>query len=151
MKAVHGENGYLLQLTLIFKNQRDKGVILRPRISLLNDKGVRIEAYSKRGFVRSVSRMKGNSVQVTNALLGGNDGSRISTREVMDWADSYWLKDRFSISAQGMEIGELVYHLADINLPMTLIVNADHQEYVFNIKDSFLVYEPQRSDVSAHH
>lgn len=150
MKAVHSESGYLLQLSLIFRNQKDKSVLVRPDISLLNNKGHRIEAYSKNGFLKSVSSMKGKAaVRVTNSLISAD--SQTSAQERIDWANSYWLKDRFSISAQGIEIGELVYHCVELQLPMTLIVNAAHQKYVFNIKDSLSVVDEPRSEPASSH
>lgn len=134
MKAVRSESGYLLQLSLIFRNQKDKKVYVRPGITLLDDKGQRIEAYSKAAFLKSVSGIKETS-HPTSSPAGAKGGSPGSAQERKNWANSYWLKDRFSLSAQGIEIGELVYHSAGIKVPMTLIVNAVHQKYVFNITD----------------
>ena len=132
IKAVRSETGYLLQLSLIFKNQKDKKVYVRPGITLLDDKGHRVVAYSKAAFLKSASGAKDASHSTSSqaGVQGGNSGAE---QERKNWANSYWLKDRFSLSAQGIEIGELVYHCADIKVPMTLIVNAAHQKYVFKI------------------
>jgi len=150
MKAVRSEGGYLVQLSLVFRNLKDKSVSIRPRVTLLNDKGHQVEAYTKTGFLKFSARVRGSATaNVTNPLIKTPAAANQSpAQERTDWANSYWLKERFGISAQGIEIGGLAYHCSDLNLPMKLIVKSGKQEFVFIIKDPLPVLGEQQCSVA---
>ncbi|MFA6970147.1 MAG: hypothetical protein WC208_01985 [Gallionella sp.] len=134
MKVVPAETGYLIQISMVFTNMKDRSVSIKPKITLTDSKGSRIEAYTKTGFLKLVSRKTGKAS--TNA------GS--SSDEKTKWANSYWLKNSFSIPAHGIEIGELIYHCSNVNPPMKLTVNSAGQNYVFNINDTITLVGNQR-------
>ena len=135
LKALRSEGGYLVQLSLVFRNMEDKFQLVRPRVVLLNDKGHPVSAFTKSSFLKYAAQVKGKAA-VTNTLIKDAAASAQSpAQERVDWANSYWLKDRFRISAQGIEIGDLVYHSTNLNVPMKLIVKSGKREFAFTIKD----------------
>jgi hypothetical protein len=131
-------------------NMKDKSVSIRPRVTLLNDKGHQVEAYTKTGFLKFSARVRGSATaNVTNPLIKTPAAANQSpAQERTDWANSYWLKERFGISAQGIEIGGLAYHCSDLNLPMKLIVKSGKQEFVFIIKDPLPVLGEQQGSAA---
>lgn len=133
MKAVRSEDGYLVQLSLVFRNLKDRNVGVVPHVVLLNDQERRIDAYTKGAFLKFASRAK-SGADATSSLISTGSGAQ-AAQERMAWANSYWLKNKFTISPNGIEIGGLVYRSADLKLPMKLVVNAGNQQYVFPITD----------------
>lgn len=135
MRAARDKQGYLIRLSLIFRNLQGKKTIIRPKISLLDASGKKILVYTKTRFIRISSRLAGkDSESATNSLFR-NDGKRkISAAWLVKWADLYWLKHSYRIPSQGIAIGELVYHSPQLNLPIRLAVNSNHQEFVFTTR-----------------
>ncbi len=135
MRAAHDKQGYLIRLSLIFRNLQDKKTIVRPKISLLDASGKKILVYSKTRFIRISSRLAGKDSESAANSLFRNDGKRkISEKWLVKWADLYWLKRSYRIPSQGIAIGELVYHSPQLNLPIRLAVNSNQQEFVFTTR-----------------
>lgn len=136
MKAVRSEGGYLVQLSLIFRNmEKDKSVYVSPRVTLLNDKALPVRGFSKSSFLKYAAHVKGSAAVTSTLIKDEATGAHSTTRERVEWANSYWLKKQFKIPAQGIEIGDLVYHCADLNLPIKLIVKSGGNEFLFVITD----------------
>lgn len=143
MKAVRSEDRYLVQLSLVFMNQQDRSVQIRPHVVLLNERGLPIDAYTKESFLKFAAK---GGADVTRSLISDGNGSHGTAQERRDWAKSYWLKNKFTIFANGIEIGELVYHCPDLKLPMKLIVNAANQKYEFAITEPIAVLGEKKKD-----
>ncbi len=130
LKVIPDETGYLVQISMVFRNKKDKSISLSPKITLSDSKDTALKAYSKKSFLKLVSR------KPAAAKSGGAVVNRIAAEEKIKWANAYWLKEHFTIPANGIEIGELVYHCASINLPLKLTVNSAGQSFVFTIIDT---------------
>jgi hypothetical protein len=70
---------------------------------------------------------------------------RNTVNERINWANSYWLKDKFTIPPNGIEIGELIYHSNSLNYPMKLTINPAGEDYVFEISDTFSTAQAEAS------
>lgn len=135
MRAAHDKQGYLIRLSLIFRNLQDKKTIVRPKISLLDASGKKILVYSKTRFIRISSRLAGkDSATATNSLFRNDGNRKISEKWLVKWADMYWLKHSYRIPSQGIAIGELVYHSPQLNLPIKLTVDSNRQQFVFTTR-----------------
>lgn len=132
IKAIPTDTDYLIKVSMVFRNLKDRSVNLRPTITLSDGHGSPIEAYSKKGFLIHMS------VLTADKSAKGVAGERIK------WANAYWLKSRFTIPPNGIETGELVFHSSDINnLPMKLTVSSAKQEFVFTINHAIPVASDQ--------
>lgn len=127
MKFITEKTGHLIQVSMVFRNMKDKAVRIQPKIRLTDHKGRVIQPYTKNGFLKLTARM--------NASAGTT--SRNTVNERISWANSYWLKNKFTIPPNGIEIGELMYHSSSLSFPMKLTINSAGENYVFEISDTF--------------
>lgn len=140
MLAMPNKKGTLIRLSLVFRNLQDRSRIVRPKILLLDASGKMIRAYTKKGFIKISPGLAGQaSDNVTNPLIKNDSNGKISAKSRIKWANTYWLRRSYKIPAQGIAIGELVYHCTQLNLPMKLTVNSNKQEFVFTTQDSLPV------------
>lgn len=137
IKAIPDRKEYLVKVSMVFRNLKDRNAEIRPVITLTDGAGNRIEAYSKKGFLKRMSAANGKA-----ANSGAADGETAHDR--IKWANAYWLKSRFTIPPNGIEMGELVFHASSLDkLPMKLTVKSAHQEFVFTINDAVPVVSDQ--------
>lgn len=126
IKTIAGENAPLLRLSVTFRNLKIKNISLHPKITLSDAKGNHFKAYSKKGFIK----------QATNL-------SKVATPNTADekikWANTYWLKENFTIPANGIEIGELIFQCKTACQPKRLTIRSGKQEFVFNISETTVV------------
>jgi hypothetical protein len=115
--AVPGKKGFLLRLSLVFRNLQDRTMIVRPKVLLLDASKRKISAYTKDGFIKTI--------------LGSDGKENMSANSRIEWADTYWLKTRYKIPAKGIAIGELVYHGTHLKLPVQLKVHTYKREFIF--------------------
>lgn len=135
MRAAHDKRGYLIRVSLVFRNLQDKNTTVRPKISLLDASGKNILVYSKTRFIKISSRLAGkDSESATNSLFRNSGNRKISEKWLVKWANLYWLKHSYKIPPEGIAIGELVYHSPQLNLPIRLVVNSNQQEFVFTTR-----------------
>lgn len=132
MKVIPDETGYLVQISMVFRNKKDQSVNLSPKITLSDSKEAVLRAYSKKSFLKFASRKTGAAASKDNGLTV----NRSAAEDKIKWANSYWLKEHFSVPSNGIEIGELVYHCTTLNLPMKLTVNSAGQNFIFNLSDT---------------
>ena len=110
---------------MAFKSNKDQSMNIKPQITLRDSKGLKIAAYNKQSFL---------------ALEKHSAAS-----EKIEWANYFWLKDKFQLPPHGIEVGELIYHSANLNFPMKLTVNSAGQDYIFNINETRQVVGNQPS------
>ena len=140
--AIPEKTGYLVRLSLVFRNLQDRSRIVRPKISLLDASGKKISAYTKAGFIKFSSRLPGKTAdKVTKSLIKNDSNGKSFAKSRIEWANTYWLKQTYKMPAQGIAIGELVYHCTQLNLPMKLTVNSNKQEFVFTTLDSLPIVD----------
>ena len=133
IKAIPTSTDYLIKVSMVFRNLKDRSVNLKPVIALSDGSGNRIEAYSKKGFLIHMS------------VLAADKSAKDGAGERTKWANAYWLKSRFTIPPNGIEVGELVFHSARIdNLPMKLTVNSAKQDFTFTITQAIPVVTDQK-------
>ncbi|MFA6920662.1 MAG: hypothetical protein WC216_02365 [Gallionella sp.] len=132
IKAIPEGNDYLIQLSMVFRNLKDRSVSIKPKITLSDGRGNSIEAYTKKSFLKHA------------ADLAGKTGERNAANEKIKWANSFWLKSKVTIPPNGIEICELVFHGANLNnLPMKLTINSSGQEFMFTINNAIPVVRDQ--------
>lgn len=124
LKVAPGVSGYLVQVSMVFRNKKEQSIRISPKITLSDGKDATLKSYSKKSFIR---------------LAAGKP----EAAEKIKWANSYWLKESFSIPANGIEIAELAFHSTSLNYPMKLKVSAAHQDFVFTISESQQVASSQ--------
>jgi hypothetical protein len=117
--------GYFIKISMAFKSNKNQSMNIKPQITLRDSKGFKIAAYNKQSFL---------------ALEKHSAAS-----EKIEWANSFWLKDKFQLPPQGIEVGELIYHCASLNFPMKLTVNSAGQDYIFIINETRQVVGNQPS------
>lgn len=132
--AIPEKKGFLLRLSLVFRNLQDRTMIVRPKVLLLDASNKKVSAYTKDGFIKISSRLQGETSDVVNkTILGIDSKEKISVNSRIEWADTYWLKTRYKIPAKGIAIGELVYHGTQLKLPVQLTVHTNKREFIFTI------------------
>jgi hypothetical protein len=141
MKTLHEGSGYLVQLTLIFRNLQNHQLIVRPKVYLTNAKGAPVGKFAKKEFLQLAHQMMKRSSQGASSPV--NTQAQRAAQDKIEWANAYWLKPQHSISSGGIEIAGLVYHCNDLSLPMTLTIHAGREKFVFNIKEMQVQNEPQ--------
>jgi hypothetical protein len=127
MKVLPDETGYLLQLTLVFRNMNAKNITVKPKVALLDDKGANIAVYTKKSFDKVAARV------IAKARHKGASANAV--KEQLEWDKAFWLKSNFKIPDGGIQIGGLVFHSTNLNVPMTLIVSSQGKVFQFIIKD----------------
>ena len=137
IKAIPDRKEYLVKVSMVFRNLKDQNVQILPVITLSDSAGNKIEAYSKKGFLK---RMSAANVKAPNSGAANSE----TAHDRIKWANAYWLKSRFTIPPNGIEIGELVFHASSLDkLPMTLTVKSARQEFVFTINNAIPVVSDQ--------
>ncbi|MDD2720592.1 MAG: hypothetical protein PHH47_04715 [Gallionella sp.] len=130
IKAVPNEANSLL-LSLTFRNLKSKSVKLRPRIVLSDAEGKPVAAYSKQSFIKQ-ARLDGGGMS-SKAPSSDQKAQRIKMEEKVKWANSFWLKEHFNIPANGIEVGEIVFHCKTACQPQQLNVYIGKQQFPFVI------------------
>lgn len=120
IKAVPDDANALV-LSLTFRNLRNSSVRLAPRINLSDSEGKAIAGYTHHEFIRQAKR----------PATGDQAVLRARAEEKIKWANSFWLKDRFTIPANGIEIGERVFHCKTVCQPKQLSVHLGKLEFPF--------------------
>lgn len=133
VKTVRNTDDYLIQLTLIFRNLQARSTVIKPKVTLQNEKGQRVSGYTKKQFLKLAGQMANPSAKGSRQLI--HDTRSRSAKEKIDWANSNWLKDKHTITPGGIEIAGLVYHSADLSLPMTLTITSLGEKFTFIIKE----------------
>ena len=116
LKTIQGKYEKLLRLTLIFKNQADKGRHIWPHITLIDARGKPVRSYSLKTLRR-----------ITSDKADPRDAEQKSEQ----WADMFWIKRDYRIPPHGIAIGELVYHDKQFHFPMQLTVRIYKDYYHF--------------------
>jgi len=138
MKVIPEKTGHLIQVSMVFRNMKDKATRLQPKISLTDHKGRVIRPYTKNSFLKLTSRMNAD-----NASAGKTGRNTVNER--INWANAYWLKDKFTLPPNGIEIGELIYHSTSLNFPMKLTINSAGESYVFEMNEPFATSQAETS------
>lgn len=147
MIAVPNEDGYFIRLSLVLTNQNDQSLSISPKVTLLDAREGKVDAFTKDGFLLATSHMTENKHRdVINSLIETNINRQNSAQERMEWANTYWLKNEYRIPPHGIALGGIVYHSAMLILPMKLTVSAAGQEFVFATNDSLQVINRQYKD-----
>ncbi len=123
MKVIPAEKGYLVKISMIFRNMKDQNASVKPNVTLSDSSGNRIKAYTKNGFLKHAGKVTA-------------EGKRNAASDRVQWANSYWLKEKFQIPPRGIEIGELIYHCDTLNFPMKLTVSSAGQDYTFVVSEN---------------
>lgn len=129
------ENTFLLSLT--FRNKKNKNITLHPKIALTDKAGVKIEAYSKNRFIKLAKQIPDSPAKLDTAAK--KTSHQAQTDEKIKWAHSYWLKDQFTVPADGIDIGELVFHCKQACQPKHLSVQLGKQEFSFTLNDAYFI------------
>jgi len=133
--VIPDQKGYLLRLSLVFRNLQKRTMIFRPSVLLLDASKKHISAYSKDGFIRIASPSAGKAPDiVSKTILGTDTGEYISEKSRIEWAETFWLKPRYRIPPRGIAIGVLVYHGTDLKLPLRLTVHTYKRKFMFTAK-----------------
>lgn len=133
--VIPDQKGYLLRLSLVFRNLQHRTMIIRPKVLLLDASGKQISAYSKDGFIRIASASAGKAPDiVSKTILGTDRDEYVSAKSRTDFADTFWLKPRYKIPARGIAIGVLVYHGTDLKPPLKLTVHTYKRKFLFTAK-----------------
>ena len=133
MKTMYEGNGYLMQMTLIFRNLKNHRVIVKPKVYLTNNKGGQVKKYTKKEFLYLAKHMMNHLPPSGDPLASRDD--QLVAQDKIKWANEYWLTQQHSISPEGIEIASLVYHCNELKLPMTLRINASGDKFIFNINE----------------
>ncbi|HUW76601.1 MAG TPA: hypothetical protein VMV70_07945 [Gallionella sp.] len=133
--VIPDQKGYLLRLSLVFRNLQHRTMIIRPKVLLLDASKKQISAYSKDAFIRIASTTAGKAPDiVSKTILGTDRDEYISAKSRIDFADTFWLKHRYRIPPRGIAIGVLVYHGTDLKLPLRLTVHTYRRKFTFTAK-----------------
>lgn len=95
----------------------------------MSDCSRRIAAYDKHTFITQAK------LESTRAVARGGDlaTQRAQLEEKSKWANRFWLKERFTIPANGIEVGEIVFHCQTACQPKQLNVYHGKQEFPFTL------------------
>lgn len=133
--VIPDQKGYLLRLSLVFRNLQHRTMIIRPKVLLLDASKKQISAYSKDAFIRIASSSAGEAPDIVSKIILGTDRDEyISAKSRIDFADTFWLKPRYRIPPRGIAIGVLVYHGTDLKLPLRLTVHTYKRKFTFTAK-----------------
>jgi Surface-adhesin protein E len=146
MIAAPDEDGYFDRLTLVFTNLTDKPLSISPKLTLRDGRGSEIKAYSKNGFLLLASHMSKKQRGVITSLIETNNDRQNAAKERKEWANAYWLKEKYIIPPHGIALGGIFYRCTKLILPMRLTVNAAGREFVFAPNDSLQVLNGQYED-----
>lgn len=122
IKAVPDDANALV-LSLTFRNLKNRQVRLVPRITLSDNEGKTIAAYSRQEFI----------LQAKRPATGDQTVLRAQAEKKIKWANSFWLQDRFTIPANGIEVGERVFYCKTACQPKQLSVLLGKLEFPFEI------------------
>lgn len=133
--VIPDQQGYLLRLSLVFRNLQKQAMIFRPSVLFLDASQKQISLYSKDDFIRISSPAAGKTSDiVSTTILGADNKEYISAKSRTEWADEFWLKRLYRIPPRGIAIGVLVYHGTDLKLPLKLTVHAYKRKFTFTAK-----------------
>lgn len=138
IKSLTNDTDNLLQLSLVFRNMNNKVIVLAPKVTLSDAKGVAIPLYSKKSFDKVAASMLAKSKQ-----KGGNvDKNAVATmQEQLDWDKAFWMASHFKIPAGGIQIGGLVFHSSNLENPLKLTVDVRGEVFQFTIKDTAIAVD----------
>lgn len=125
LKPVPNEANALL-LSLTFRNLRNKNVRLHPHIVLSDAENKPIPSHTRHSFIAEVK------LEAARAS-GTQTDPHARMEEKIKWANRFWLKERFTIPANGIEVGEMVFHCKTACQPRQLNVMLGKQVYPFDI------------------
>lgn len=123
--------GYFIKISMAFKSNKNQSMNIKPQITLRDSKGLKIAAYNKKSFLALEKQGKPNGKSIDTSSEKHSAAS-----EKIEWANSFWLRDKFQLPPQGIEVGELIYHCASLNFPMKLTVKSAGQDYIFIINET---------------
>ena len=136
LQAIPSKDGFLIRLSLVFRNLQDRSRVVKPKVSLMDASGKMISAYTKKGFIKSSSRLAGKaSENVSKSNIKNDRDEKRFAKSRAELANTNWLKPSYKMPSKGIAIGELIYHSTHLNLPMKLTVNSNKQEFVFTTRD----------------
>jgi hypothetical protein len=75
MLSIPDKDGFLLRLSLVFRNLLGRSMIVRPRVLLLDASGKKIRAYTKKEFIRISSRLAEETSDIVNKSIIKNDSN----------------------------------------------------------------------------
>lgn len=130
IKTVADGADNLLQLSLVFRNTNSKSVVVTPKVSLTDAKGVALPAYTKKAFEKVAANLLSKSKRSKQ-----DQGEIDLLREQLDWDKAFWLPARFKIPEGGIQIGGLVFHHDQLVYPLALQVESEDKQFQFTIKD----------------
>lgn len=147
MVALPYEKGYMVRLSLVIRNMKEKYAGVTPRVMLTGAKGNKFYPYSKESFLKVASRWARTSRDNNmGLLLQISDSGKSTSRERKDWVQTYWIKHSYKIPPDGIEMGALIYHCDRLDYPLKLTLELAGQEFVFIAKDSLpVIGKPQKT------
>ncbi|MGB9093782.1 MAG: hypothetical protein WCB93_06690 [Gallionella sp.] len=132
MLVVPDRKGYLLRLSLVFRNKQNRTMIVRPKVTLTDASRKKISAYTRNGFVGLALHPAGKAQDiVSKTILGRDSNEYIPEKSRTEWADAFWLKSRYRIPADGIAIGVLVFHGTRLKEPVRLTVHSNNRKFSF--------------------
>jgi hypothetical protein len=111
-----------------------KNITVKPKVALLDDKGANIAVYTKKSFDKVAARVIAKARHKGASANASNDSAN-AVKEQLEWDKAFWLKSSFKIPDGGIQIGGLVFHSTNLNVPMKLIVSSQGKVFQFIIKD----------------
>ncbi len=133
--VVPDKQGFLLRLSLVFRNLQNRPMIIRPKVLLLDASKKKFSAYGRDAFIRIASPVAGKTPDiVSRTILGRAGNEHVSEQSRIEWGDAFWLKDRYRIPPHGIAIGVLVFHGTNLDLPVNLTVHTYKRKFMFTTK-----------------
>ncbi len=133
--VVPDKQGFLLRLSLVFRNLQNRPMIIRPKVLLQDASKKKFSAYGRDAFIRISSPVAGKSPDIVSRTILGRAGNEyVSEKSRVEWGDAYWLKDRYRIPAHGIAIGVMVFHGTSLELPVKLTVHTYKRKFMFTTK-----------------
>lgn len=133
--VIPDKQGFLLRLSLVFRNLQNRTMIIRPKVLLQDASKKKFSAYSRDAFIRISSPVAGKTPDIVSKTILGRAGNEyVSEKSRVEWGDAFWLKDRYRIPSHGIAIGVLVYHGTNLELPVKLTVHTYKRKFMFTTK-----------------
>lgn len=132
MKIMPYSKVQLLQVSLVFRNMSAKDMMITPKVTMTQDNGVAVTAYTKGRFDRLANRMIAHSKRAAGKQ---KNAAERALQEQLEWHKAFWLGKRFRIPADGIQIGGLVFHSGKPVYPLKLVVHSSGRVFQFIIKD----------------
>jgi hypothetical protein len=137
MLVVPDRQGYLLRLSLVFRNKQNRTMTVRPKVSLTDASRKQISVYTRKGFDGLAIHPAGKAQDiVSKTILGRSSNEYSPEKSRTEWMNAFWLKSRYRIPAHGIAIGVLVFHGAHLlNEPVSLTVHSYKRKFSFATHD----------------